>query len=374
MQPIRILIVDDSVLIRGALVRELSRDPELRVVGVAENGRIALDRVKNVSPDIILLDIGMPEMDGLEFLDVLRGQGHRIPVLVLSSLTQRGTLVTIEALSAGASDYVAKPSRVTDSPSTLEALIETLVAKIKLLAQARAEPPRSPTPSASEERGKRRRKSHELPPRRRVDIVAIGVSTGGPSALAEVIPVLPAELPVPVVVVQHMPPRFTAQLARSLGGRSAIRVVEGASGDEVVPGCVFIAPGDRHMVVHRTPADRIELVTHRGPRVNSCRPAVDVLFESVASVYGRNVLAVVLTGMGFDGLNGSRRVVDEGGEVIAQDEASSVVWSMPRAVSEAGLAREVVPLSAVADMILRRVAFARPSRAGIAGTDPPEVA
>jgi two-component system chemotaxis response regulator CheB len=332
----------------------LNRDPQLEVVGTAPNGRIALQKITQVNPDIIILDVEMPEMDGLQTIKEIRKLYPKLPVIMFSTLTGRGTVTTIEALTAGASDYVCKPGNlgcITEGIAKLEA---ELIPKIRNLCPT-LQPPRAAVapvcvPPIS------------LPSRfakpSRVDILAVGTSTGGPNALAEVFKAFPREFPVPIVVVQHMPPTFTALLAERLTANSPVKFQEGAEGMEVLAGRGYIAPGGKHMIVRREQT-RVVLGLHEEPPENSCRPAVDVLFRSVVKAYGAGTLGVILTGMGYDGLRGCQLIREQNGQIIAQDEASSVVWGMPGAVAQAGLADRVAPLEQVCTEIIRRVRSGR---------------
>ena len=355
MIPVRVLVVDDSVVVRRIVGDALAQAPGIEVAGTAANGRIALAKLDQVNPDLVTLDVEMPELDGLDTLVEIRKRRPRLPVIMFSTRTERGAAITIEALSRGASDYVTKPANVGGVTAAIEAVRTELVPKIKLLCP-RLEPATSPAPprplddpggAAAPARGTWRPSS---PPR----VLTIGASTGGPNALTEVLTHLPADLPVPVVVVQHMPPLFTSLLADRLTKVSPLTVAEGVAGARLEPGRVFIAPGSHHMVVEQT-GDQIRLGIHDGPPENSCRPAVDVLFRSVAEVYGAATLAVVLTGMGEDGLRGARQIHAAGGRILAQDEATSVVWGMPGAVTRAGVVDRVLPLDAVAPEIVRHV-------------------
>ena len=348
--PIRVLVVDDSVVIRRLLTSIIEDEPGLEVCGVAQNGRIALERIEQLRPDIVTLDVEMPELDGLSTLRELRTTNHSLPVVMFSTLTARGAAATLDALSFGASDYVAKPANVGSVHAAMDSVRQQLIPKLKALCPRRVEriaaPPAPPAVRRSEPTG-------------RVDLVAIGSSTGGPNALAEVLEALPADLGVPVVVVQHMPAVFTKFLAERLDGNCAVTVRECVPGMVLEPGHVYIAPGDFHMrTVSR--AVGVELRTDQAEPVHFCRPAVDVLFDSVAATHGGNVLAVILTGMGSDGRDGCRTLRERGAHVIAQDEASSVVWGMPGAVASAGLADEVLPLGEIGPTITQRVHAARP--------------
>ena len=360
MPPIRILIVDDAVVVRKALTDGLSHDPDLEVVGTASNGRLALAKLQTLRADVILLDIEMPEMNGLETIPEIRKILPKAPIIMFSTLTERGAEATLEALSLGATDYVTKPSNM-DMGSTSTSITEELIPKIRALCRLPMVPRSTPggvgPPPVKEEAIIRTRPTPFLPAR--ISIVTIGVSTGGPDALGTLLPSIPIKFPLPIVVAQHMPPVFTAMLAKRLTEKSAVPVRECTSGDVLEPGCVWIAPGDYHMVVHRED-NRVVLRTNQGPRENFCRPAVDVLFRSVAQVYGPNSLGVILTGMGQDGLKGCEALCAAGASVIVQDEASSVVWGMPGFVARAGLAEKILPLDQIAGEINRRVSSQMP--------------
>jgi len=349
-------VVDDSVVVRRLLTDALSDDPALEVVGAAANGRIALARIPQVNPDVVTLDVEMPEMDGLEALAAIRRTYARLPVIMFSTVTDRGAAATLDALSLGANDYVTKPSNVGGATAAIARIREELIPKIRIhCAAAGAGPLPAGFPSAPAPRLAKRAFVPAAPRREcRVEIVAIGVSTGGPNALAELIPRLPAHLPVPVVIVQHMPPIFTRFLAERLASKSQIGVEEASPNHVLEAGHAWLAPGNFHMVVKRE-GTVVRIGTHQGPPENSCRPAVDVLFRSVAEIYGAGVLGVVMTGMGQDGLRGAEHIRERGGRVIVQDEATSVVWGMPGFVAQAGLADKVLPLDQIAEEIVSRV-------------------
>ena len=348
MPKIRVLIVDDAVVFRRAVAEELSADPAIEVVGTAANGKIALARLPQVSPDLVILDVEMPEMDGLECLREIRKSYPRLPVIMFSALTERGAAATLDALALGATDYFTKPTSVGGLDASLRVIREELIPEIKALcgraivASAPVVPPVSLSPLRTGI----------------VGVVAIATSTGGPNALAALFADLPADLPVPVVIVQHMPPMFTRLLAERLTTQYQVRVEEGRTGGVLSPGHGWIAPGDYHMIVVRDGL-HVKLLTHKDPPENSCRPAADVLFRSVANAYGSAALAVVLTGMGQDAMRGCEAIRAAGGQVIAQDEATSVVWGMPGAVARAGLADKVLPLSLIALEIITRVRAGR---------------
>lgn len=356
MSPIRALVVDDAVVVRRMVSDVLEEDPGIEVAGVAANGRIALQKVPQVSPDVIILDVEMPVMDGLETLKALGKEYPDLPVIMFSTLTERGAEVTLDALSLGASDYVTKPSNVGSVVLARQRIREELIPRIYALTgqvgtTAQPSPPKrverpviAPATPSPRPRPIPTIRPH-LPGR--VTVVVIGVSTGGPNALAEVIPALPRDFPVPVLIVQHMPPLFTRLLADRLTSAGGLPVEEATSGARIVPGRALLAPGDWHMELEvRDGAHLVRL--HQGPQENSCRPAVDVLFRSAARVFGPGTLGVVLTGMGKDGLRGSEDICGAGGRVVVQDQATSVVWGMPGYVAEAGLAHRILPLDRVA--------------------------
>jgi two-component system chemotaxis response regulator CheB len=357
MPQIQIMIVDDSLVVRKVLINVLSSDPDLAIAGWASNGRLALAKLQTLRPDIILLDIEMPEMNGLETIPGIRKILPHVPIIMFSTLTERGAEATLDALALGASDYLAKPSN-QNMAATSEAIQRDLVPKIKALchfsARVQIPVPRVPSPIAQAPRHEIR--FHSAPVRStQLKIIAIGVSTGGPDALAKLLPSFPANFPLPVVIAQHMPAIFTMLLAKRLATKCALPVRECQPGDLLGPSCVWIAPGDYHMVVQEED-HRVRLHTHQGPRENFCRPSVDVLFRSVAAVYGASSLGVILTGMGQDGLKGCEALSAAGASVIVQDEASSVVWGMPGFVARAGLAEKILPLDQICAEIMRRVA------------------
>ncbi|MES2221004.1 MAG: chemotaxis response regulator protein-glutamate methylesterase [Acidobacteriota bacterium] len=359
MPKIRVLVVDDSVVIRRMVSDVLSGEPDIEVVGAAADGRIALQKIDQVNPDILTLDVEMPVMDGLETLRQLRKTHRRLPVIMFSTLTERGASATMDALALGASDYVTKPANVGSAAAALEKIRAELIPKIR--AHTPRVTPRSTHPFTLTAAQLAQLPSSIAAPRQinsRVEVVAIGTSTGGPNALGDVVPLLPSNFPVPVVIVQHMPPIFTKFLADRLSAKSQIPVMEATNHQELLPGHAYIAPGDFHMMVERG-KEGLRIRTQQEQPENSCRPAVDVLFRSVAQVYRGETLAVIMTGMGQDGLRGCGRIREEGGQILAQDEATSVVWGMPGYVVNTGLADVVLPLGLIASEIVRRVAFGR---------------
>jgi two-component system chemotaxis response regulator CheB len=344
----RILIVDDSAVIRSLLRAVLSADPALEVAGTAADGVTALLAVESIHPDLVLLDVEMPNMDGLATLRALRSRSYRMPVIMVSAVTQRGARVTIEALASGASDYVTKPTNQSDRETAIRVLAQDLLPAIQALtvsavAQS-SRPPSGVDPPQTF-------KLSSAPPA----VVVVGVSTGGPSALDVLLSAIPQGFPLPILVVQHMPELFTGPLAERLSQRCSVRVREATECAPIISGVIYLARGNWHMEV--LPATRggspPALHLHQRPLENHCRPAVDVLFRSAAAVFGPATLAVVLTGMGSDGLAGCRIIRAQGGTVLAQDQPTSAVWGMPGSVIQAGLAQRVLSLPAIAPEILR---------------------
>ncbi len=331
MSKIRVLVVDDSAIMRKLIVDILKEDPEIEVVDTAKNGKEAIDKARALHPDVITLDIEMPVMDGLTALRFLRREMPNIKVIMFSSLTQEGAKATIEALSLGASDFVPKPSSKSFVES-VKKVREELIPKIKSLVIRKVlEKPIIKKPKLKAEGYK---------------VCGIGVSTGGPQTLMQIIPKLPGNFPAPILIVQHMPPMFTKQLAERLDQMSALRVKEAEQGEPVKDGLVYIAPGDYHMVVKKQ-GPGVVIRLHQGPPRNFCRPSVDELFESLADVYNGKTLALILTGMGNDGKEGAEKIKQKGGVVLAQDAESCVVFGMPKAVIEANLADEILNLSQI---------------------------
>jgi two-component system chemotaxis response regulator CheB len=367
MRKIRVLIVDDAVVVRRLVSDVLSADPTIEVAGIAANGSIGLAKIAQVAPDLVTLDVEMPGMDGITALKEIRKLYPRLPVIMFSTLTQRGAATTLDALAFGASDYVTKPANVGSVAIAMQRIRDELIPKIKGFCAAAAGLESPATPARRLVATPKPPLQDVASPPRRVDAVAIGVSTGGPNALADLLPRLPADFPVPILIVQHMPPLFTKLLADRLSAKAAIGVSEAAQGDEITARHAWLAPGDHHMQVARV-ATRVRVTLHQEAPENSCRPAVDPLFRSVADTYGPHVLGVVLTGMGQDGLRGCQAIRAAGGQVIVQDEASSVVWGMPGYVAEAGLADRVLPLDLLPAEITRRVWVGRSAEAPMRAT------
>ncbi|MDX6204733.1 MAG: two-component system, chemotaxis family, protein-glutamate methylesterase/glutaminase [Frankiales bacterium] len=368
---IKVLVVDDSVVVRRLVTTALSSDPEIEVVGTASSGRLALDKIGQLNPDLVTLDIEMPDMDGLETLKELRRRHPKLPVVMFSSLTERGAAITLDALTFGANDYVCKPAKVSSPDEAMANVRDQLIPKIKALTIGRSGPAAVARPVAASPVLVRRRvamPSTSIEPIGPVEVIAIGASTGGPDALASILSKLPADFPVPIVIVQHMPPLFTRLFAQRLNSGCQITVREARDGDLVEPGTVLIAPGDFHLSLRRDGL-AVRAVTHQEGPENWVRPAVDVLFRSVAEVYGERALGVVLTGMGQDGIRGVERLVGAGAQIVVQDEATSVVWGMPGVVADAGLAHRILPLVDVAPHVMAvagRTRTLASSRAGVA--------
>jgi two-component system, chemotaxis family, protein-glutamate methylesterase/glutaminase len=356
---IRVMVVDDSVVIRRLVTHALEQTPIIEVVGTASNGSIGLQRIKQLNPDVITLDIEMPDMDGLEMLRRIRSEHSQLRVIMFSTLTERGAAKTLEALTLGADDYVAKVSNEGSLDRSMVRLREEMIPKImqffRLPAQGQVAPKQEPAWAPTAQKESPFRPAPVLQNLKgRPKAVVIGVSTGGPTALGSILPKLPAGFKLPILVVQHMPPLFTRLLADRLNSTCNLKVEEATQGSKVEPGKILIAPGDYHMKIASNEGG-VHVYLDQSERLNSCRPAVDALFASAGEVYGGAVLAVILTGMGQDGLRGVEILRAQGASVLAQDEASSVVWGMPGAVVNAGLVDRVLPLDDVVPEILRIV-------------------
>lgn len=340
-------------MVRSRLSKILAADPEIEVAGVASSGKIALAKLPQLKPDVVILDIEMPDFDGLQTLAQIRQLNVQLPVIMFSSMTTIGATATLDALTLGASDYVSKPSQMGNTDDVTQYLQATLIPKIKALSQKAPRSPEIPTKNGSTEATPGAVMSVQVS-RSDAEIVAIGVSTGGPNALSILLTDLPVNFPVPIVIVQHMPPMFTKLLAERLSTKCCLPVREATLDTILCPGTVWIAPGDYHLSVKGTQSTA-QLMIDQSPPQNFCRPSADVLFKSVARVYGDRALGVILTGMGQDGLRGCQEIRDRKGQILAQDEASSVVWGMPGFVANAGLADAVLPIDQILPEILRRV-------------------
>ena len=346
---IRALVVDDSVVVRGIVSKMLQEDGEFEVVNTAADGVIALAKLEQYDVDVILLDIEMPRMTGLEVLKKLREQRNRTPVVIFSSLTQRGASATIEALMLGAKDYVMKPGGafMTDANEGKRAIMEELIPKVKQAAVKKqiGRPVERQVPASPSVARRNQLK--------KIDAVVIGVSTGGPQALARLVPKLGRDFPTPVIIVQHMPAAFTKHLSERLTSECGFPVSEGVHGQRLEAGTFIVAPGGVHLGVKRV-GTKVMVALNDRPAVNMCKPSADVLFSSAATAYGGNLLGVVLTGMGCDGTLGCKAIKDSGGGVIVQDEDSSVVWGMPGSVVREGAADQIVGIDELASEILKR--------------------
>lgn len=337
-KPIRALVVDDSAFMRFSIIQALGEDPEIQVVGSASNGKEALRLIPQLQPTVITLDVEMPHLDGLSTLREIMRDFPR-PVVMFSSLTHEGASETIQALMLGAVDFIPKPANRLDTRNVMGEVI----AKIKLAAKAKVNPMNAALfkpPSAPLEKKTRLH-------RKNVPVVMIGASTGGPGALSEIVPALPADLPAPLVIVQHMPVGFTRSLSERLNSLSALSVKEAEPGDQLLAGQVLLAPGGFHMVLD----EKERIVLNQNPTVHGVRPAVDVTLNSLTRQMDGHVVGVILTGMGSDGTLGASILRSAGGQVIAEHESTCVVWGMPRSVVEAGAATAVLPRPQIAKAI-----------------------
>ena len=343
---VRVMVCDDSAVIRGAVARMLDADPAVQVVARVANGQLALDELKRTPVDVLVLDIEMPVMDGMTALPLLLRADPGLKVIMASTLTTRGADIALRALRLGAADYVPKPSAVTGDETFRRELVE----KVKGLGRMRrrvAQPPRETV-------ALRLRPASIVPPR----LLAIGSSTGGPQALFTLVQGLGKTLNVPVVLTQHMPATFTPILAEHISKLGGLPCAEAKDGEALTAGRIYLAPGDRHLLVNAARGGLQARLTTDPPE-NFCRPSVDPMLRSAAAACDGRVLVAMLTGMGQDGLVGTRRVVEAGGSAVAQDEATSVVWGMPGAVAQAGLCHAVLPLPRIAPKLLELLRMAR---------------
>ena len=349
--PIKVLVVDDSALVRRLLSAMLMRAPGIQVVGTASDPYAAREKIKSLNPDVITLDVEMPRMDGITFLENLM-RLRPMPVVMVSSLTQRGADVTLRALELGAIDFVAKPR--IDIAGTLEDYENELIAKVRVAAQARVLPRSAKRAREIDERNSTSAVVPALSARTMLRtterIVAIGASTGGTEAIREMLEEMPPDAPA-IIISQHIPAAFSKSFADRMNRSSPMAVCEAQDGQQILPGHAYVAPGDRHILVVRDGA-RYLCRLSSGPQVNRHRPSVDVMFRSVAQNVGPNAVGVLLTGMGDDGARGLKEMLDAGAGTIAQDEASSVVWGMPGSAVKIGAAAHVLPLHQIAAQVL----------------------
>lgn len=328
------MIVDDSSVVRMILSQAIKQDPDLELVEAARNGKIAVERVPIVNPDVIILDIEMPELDGFGVLKALKKDLNKIRVIMFSAMSDKGAAKTLEALALGASDYVLKPTASHD----IQQVSDEVIKKAKQFF-IHAQPQSSAKPVHN-------KPGLMKPASTRADLIAIGASTGGPVALAKVIPKISGSCKSPILITQHMPPVFTEQLARQLNSASELNVVEAKDGMVIEPGYVYIAPGDYHLVIHPIPGG-YKLGLNQEPPENYCRPAVDVMFRSISELYKGHVLAVIMTGMGKDGFLGTQLLKAKRAKIIAQNKDTCVVYGMPSIIVENQLADEVLPLDEI---------------------------
>lgn len=356
---LRCLVVDDSALYRKIVRDVLANVPGVEVVGGAADGLRAVDQIVSLKPDLVTLDLEMPRLDGIGVLRELQQREIYVPAIMVSAFTASGAKATTEALGLGAFDFILKPTTSSLDESILE-LRRDLLPKVKAVSLRGGAAPHA-APARTGRPARPARPAAPTAPRKprlpnvRPDIIAIGISTGGPQALTQLLPKLPADFRTPIVIVQHMPPMFTKSLAEDLDRRCKLKVSEATQGQPVRPGEVLIAPGGKHMRVAKLASGAVVQLTDDPPERN-CKPAADFLFRSVASCYGPRALAAVLTGMGDDGAAGAKQIKQAGGIVVAQDEATCVVYGMPKAVIDEGLADAVLPLGRVADHLVAAAA------------------
>jgi two-component system, chemotaxis family, protein-glutamate methylesterase/glutaminase len=363
VRPIRVMVVDDAIAARRLLTKWIEAEPDMLVAACLRTGREALDRLEQSNPDVVILDIEMPELDGISALPLLLKKKRDLIVIMASALTRRSAEISLRALSLGAADYVPKPEAAPD-PTTLAAFQRELIEKIRTLGRrarflarqlGAIEIPKAAAPEKGEIAPPVESTGFTLRPfaRSMPQALLIGSSTGGPQALTTLIGQIgEAAERAPILITQHMPPTFTAVLAEHLARVSRRYVHEAEHGEAVIAGGVYLAPGGRHMRVVRD-HDRISIALGDDPPINFCKPAVDPLLSSAATVWGSGALALVLTGMGADGTRGAREIAAAGGSIIAQDEATSAVWGMPRSVAQAGLCSAVLPIGEIGAKVNR---------------------
>lgn len=355
---VKILVVDDSISYRQIMLAVIDKISDAKCVGTAASGQIALRKINMLQPDLVLLDVVMPEMDGVETLQHIKQQYPAIEAIMISSFNMNATKETLRSLQIGALDFVAKP-QVSNPEQGIVELVKYLQPLIHLVQTKKyATFSRRPYSETVQEKTSLAAIAQpdngsnlNRPPKRKFDLIVIGISTGGPKALDQLIPKLNAAMPCPIIIVQHMPPMFTESLAMKLNEETSLQVSEARGGEKLTAGHIYIAPGGKHLILRAQLDGSFCLAVNEMPPVNNCRPSVDVLFRSVAATFKGNVLAVVMTGMGRDGTDGVRMLKRHGGQCIVQDQDSSVVWGMPGSVFEAGLADEVVSLNQLSSRI-----------------------
>lgn len=346
---IKVVVVDDSAFMRKALSTMLEKDPEIRVVATARDGQEGLDLIRRHQPDVVTLDIEMPRMDGLTALRHIMMEMPR-PVLMVSSLTTEGAESTLKAMELGAVDFI--PKQLSKVSLDIVKIEDNLRARVKEVARRRLRAPTPPRPAPRKAAAPAAAMAVRKPTGRPVrDIVAIGVSTGGPPAVQKVLSQLPADFPASIVIAQHMPAAFTGPFAKRLDGVCKISVKEAESGDRLKPGCAYVAPGGRHLVIDQQ-VSRVDLKITDQPAEALYKPSANVLIESAARGLGRRVLGVILTGMGSDGLEGVRALKQKGGRALAQSDSTCVVYGMPKAIVDAGLADQIVDIDDMAGAIM----------------------
>ncbi|MCW8835441.1 MAG: chemotaxis response regulator protein-glutamate methylesterase [Rhodospirillales bacterium] len=367
--PLRAMVVDDSAVVRGLITRMLESDPAIKVVASVSNGKLAVDNVERNNVEVVILDIEMPVMDGLTALPLLLKVDPKLQIIMASTLTLNNAEISLKALQAGAADYIPKPTTSREISGGMDFKHE-LLGKAKSLGEARrrsigdkgaaaqtataARPVAGARPAGGVRVGPAQFNLHATGPKN-AKVLAIGSSTGGPQALFTVLKGLKAgNLGIPIIITQHMPAKFTTILAEHITRMSGWPASEAKDGDIIRPGHVLVAPGDFHMLIESKGTDKVVRLTQDPPE-NFCRPAVDPMFRSVSAAYGGHVLAVVLTGMGADGAKGGVDIVENGGTLIAQDEATSVVWGMPGAAAEKGICSAVLPVNDIAPSVIRFV-------------------
>ncbi len=358
---LRALVVDDTVVYRKILSDLLLEHPDIEVVGTASNGQMAVDRAKQLKPDLVTLDLEMPVMDGLEAIPLLKKDHPEMAILMVSALTTAGAQTTMKALQAGAMDFITKPDSSSMAASQLEikqqlnSILRGVISKFKIRAALKGGHQQSgiktsPAPVSTSSDSVMARMS-KITAQTRPEVIAIGISTGGPQALTKVIPKLPGNLKLPVLIVQHMPPVFTQALADSLSKISSLTILEAADGQRLEKGKVYIAPGGKQMKIVKEIAHNKIIITDDPPE-NHCKPSVDYLFRSLSNVYKGNVLSVIMTGMGNDGVTGMRLLKRHGAKTIAQDQQSCTVFGMPMEAIKAGVVDKIVSLDNIAQEIL----------------------